>query len=304
MAPDDAEEAARDALTRRRNWGRWGSDDQRGAFNLITCDSIVRAARLVQTGVRVSLSRPFPTEEGSGNHDAVVHRTWKRSLEDGHGAGESGDAVTATWHSPLMTHLDALCHLWGDEGMWNGRDPEVEIDAGGSRWGGVEQWREGFVTRGVLLDVPRFRGERYVRQDRPVLGSELRQIAESSGCVPGPGDAVVVYSGLAAYEEENGPPKPDLRPGLHASCMEAIRDWDVSLVVWDMQDLTPSGLDAAPWSVHGVLYAYGVGLVDAVVLEPLVEACDRQNRREFLLLVLPLHIRGGTASAVNPVAVF
>jgi hypothetical protein len=83
-----------------------------------------------------------------------------------------------------------------------------------------------------------------------------------------------------------------------------VREWDCSLLVWDKQDLTPSGYDAVEWSVHGVLYAYGVGLVDGVALEPLVEQCRQQGRDEFLPLVMPLVITGGTASAVNPVAVF
>ena len=39
--------------------------------------------------------------------------------------------------------------------------------------------------------------------------------------------------------------RAELRPGLHASCMPVIREWDCSLLVWDMQDLTPSGYDAA-----------------------------------------------------------
>ena len=47
----------------------------------------------------------------------------------------------------------------------------------GTRWGGIEQWREGFICRGVLLDVPRHRGEPYVTQERPVHGSELVEIA-------------------------------------------------------------------------------------------------------------------------------
>ncbi|MGA3220860.1 MAG: cyclase family protein, partial [Acidimicrobiales bacterium] len=117
-------------------------------------------------------------------------------------------------------------------------------------------------------------------------------------------DALVVFSGLAAYERDNGPLQANRRPGLHASCLPVVREWDCSLLVWDKQDLTPSGYDAVEWSVHGVLYAYGVGLVDGVALEPLVEQCRQQGRDEFLPLVMPLVITGGTASAVNPVAVF
>src|SRR5213593_2471196 len=43
----------------RRNWGRWGPDDQVGAVNLITPQKRVAAAALVKTGRTVSLSRVF-----------------------------------------------------------------------------------------------------------------------------------------------------------------------------------------------------------------------------------------------------
>jgi kynurenine formamidase len=194
--------------------------------------------------------------------------------------------------------------MWDANGMWNGRDPDAEIGIDGTCWGGVEQWQEGFICRRVLLEVPRHRGEPCVTQERPVHGSELRSIMTENGIEPQAGNALVVHSGLAAYERENGSMQKDLRPGLHASCLPVIRDWDCSLLVWDMQDLTPSGYDAVKWSVHPVLYAYGVALVDSVVLEPLAEQCRLHGRSGFLLLVAPLVINGGTGSGVNPIAVF
>ena len=43
----------------RRNWGRWGADDQRGAINLITPAKRVAATRLVTRGRSVtSVNRP------------------------------------------------------------------------------------------------------------------------------------------------------------------------------------------------------------------------------------------------------
>jgi len=299
-----ADDDVRRWLTERRNWGRWGEDDQRGAFNLTTPQTVVAAARLVQTGVRVSLARPLPTEPGPSNPFPVIHTMRVHDHGRPNGSGESGDTVTATWHGPLMTHIDALCHVWDANGMWNGRDPQVEIGIGGSRWGGIEHWREGFISRGLLLDIPGHRNEPYVTQDRPVHGSELIEVAAASGLEPRPGDAIVVYSGQAAYECEQGPMRAELRPGLHASCMPVLREWDCSMLLWDMQDLTPSGFASATWSVHGVIYAYGIALVDCVVLEPLVEQSRRHDRNEFMLVVLPLYIEGGTGSAVNPVAVF
>src|ERR1051326_6309448 len=54
-------------IRERRNWGRWGKDDQVGALNLITPAKRVAATRLVKTGRSVSPSRPFPKEPGPNN---------------------------------------------------------------------------------------------------------------------------------------------------------------------------------------------------------------------------------------------
>ena len=60
-------------IRERRNWGRWGKDDQKGAINLITPARRVAAARLVKSGRSVSLSRPFPKEQGPNNTLPAQH---------------------------------------------------------------------------------------------------------------------------------------------------------------------------------------------------------------------------------------
>ena len=70
-----------------------------------------------------------------------------------------------------------------------------------------------------------------------------------------------------------------------------------------MMDARPNGYDL-PWGVHGMIFSYGVPLVDNALLQPLAEACTGEGRHEFLLIVAPLKVPGGTGSPVNPLAVF
>ncbi len=51
------------------NWGRWGPDDQMDAMNFITPEKRVAAARLVQSGRAVSLSREFPKGRALSSHN-------------------------------------------------------------------------------------------------------------------------------------------------------------------------------------------------------------------------------------------
>ena len=85
--------------------------------------------------------------------------------------------------------------------------------------------------------------------------------------------------------------------------MPFIRDHDVAVLVWDMKDARPNEY-GVPWGVHGVIYSYGVPLVDNALLQPLAEACAEEGRYEFLLIVAPLKVPGGTGSPVNPLVVF
>jgi hypothetical protein len=48
----------------------------------------------------------------------------------------------------------------------------------------------------------------------------------------------------------------------------------------------------------------GVGIVENLDLEKLVETARRLNRYEFMLTFAPLPVEGGTGSQINPVAVF
>lgn len=284
-------------LRDRSNWGRWGDDDQLGAINLITPEKRAQAAGLVRSGRAVSLSRDVPVTPGRNNPVPAQHyvRQHENAVTDYYGI---------SYHGYVTTHLDALCHVW-DTAMWNGRDPAREITSAGARFGSIDKWRDGITTRGVLLDVPRYRGEASVTIEKPVHGWELEAIAAAQGVALQPGDALVVYSGREAWQAANPawsgyrPPSP----GLHASCLPFLRDNDVALLAWDLMDAAPNEY-GVPWTVHGAIFAYGVALIDNALLQPLAEACAAEGRYEFMLTVAPVPWVGGTGSPVNPIALF
>ena len=293
-------------LSERRNWGRWGDKGSAGAMNLIDEEKRLQAIGLVEQGRTVSLSRPFPVTPTAENPRPAQHymQVWERP-------GNSGAAVDyygLIYHGTSTTHIDALCHVWDENGMWDGRKPEDTLTFSGANYGTVDDWSDGILTRGVLLDVPKHRGKPYVTVEEPVHGWELEDIAREQGVTLEPGDAVMVYSGREAFSADNGGIWADSvsgepRPGLHASCLPFVRDSDMSLLGWDMMDASPNEYDIG-WSVHGVIFAYGVALLDNALLEPLADACAEEGRYEFMISINPLNVIGGTGSPVNPIVVF
>lgn len=294
----------------RSNWGRWGVDDQLGCLNLITPEKRIAAAGLVRHGRSVSLSRKVvPAEEseaGAVQCDVSLHHLDESSVV-------AMDYFGLSYHGFATTHIDALCHVSMDGQIWNGRQASEVLQGGGVSWGDIEQWRSGIVTRGVLLDVPGSRGTRYVTPEEPVTGAELEKIARSRGIALEPGDAVLVHSGRTAWNEDREPwetlgPRwvdadaSSTRPGLHASCMEFLRDNDIAVLLWDMMDLAPSGYSLA-WSVHGAIRAFGLALIDNVSFDEVLPVTTEFDQWEFLLVAAPLRVQGGTGCPINPLAI-
>lgn len=290
-------------LRDRRNWGRWGDRGGAGAINLITAEKRLKAVSLAKTGRTVSLSRPFPVTPSIENPHPAQHFMMRNERPPG--GGSATDFYGIRYHGTATTHIDALCHVWNQDGMWDGRNPDDVITLSGSRYATIDEWSNGILTRGVLLDVPNHRGKPYVTEDEPVHGWELEDIAREEGVTLEPGDAVLVYSGREAYANDHGGAWGGgaTRPGLHASCLPFIRDNDMSILGWDMMDASPNEYDI-PWTVHGAIFAYGVALLDNSLLQPLAEACSEEGRYEFMLTINPLVVIGGTGSPVNPIAVF
>ena len=290
-------------LRDRRNWGRWGDKGSAGAMNLVTPEKRLSAVALVKTGRTVSLSRPFPVTPSVENQRPAQH--YMMTSDRPPGGGSATDYLGVYYHGMATTHIDALCHVWNRDGMWDGRDPSEVLTFTGARYGTIDQWSDGILTRGILLDVPKHRGKPYVTLDEPVHGWELDQIVNEAGLALEPGDAVMVYSGRETYAQDHGGfwGGGAERPGLHASCLPFIRDNDISILGWDMMDAMPNEY-GIPWTVHGAIFAYGIALLDNALLQPLARACAEEATDQFMLTINPLKVIGGTGSPVNPIAVF
>ena len=72
-----------------------------------------------------------------------------------------------------------------------------------------------------------------------------------------------------------------------------------------VSDVLPSRVEGVPLPVHTVaIVALGLHLLDNLDLDGLASACAEEGRAAFLVTVAPLVLAGGTASPVNPIAVF
>jgi kynurenine formamidase len=169
--------------------------------------------------------------------------------------------------------------------------------------------REGIVSRGVLLDLPRLRGVPWLEGGAEITPDELSAAEKAQGVRVESGDILLIAGGRDARREKEGPwsPLEGGLAGLHPECIPWLRERDVAVLGSDgVSDALPGRrIEGWPLPIHQcTLVAMGVHLLDNLMLGRLREACARNRRFEFLLTVAPLRVDRGTGSPVNPIAIF
>lgn len=288
------------------NWGRWGDDDQLGTLNLITQQKRVEAARLVESGVSISLARNLETSTppDSTYHplEHKMHYTGIEPLAEMY----SEDSFSLRYHGLGHSHLDALCHVFHEGRMYNGFDQTMVTD-GGCQALSVVNSSQGFFTRGVLIDIPWLKDLPYLEPATAIFPEDLDAWATKTGVEIDPGDVVLIRTGRWARPDAEGLLDTyDSLAGLHASSVEWLRDRDVAAVGTDAgSDVLPSRVEGQWAPVHKLLLvAMGTPIFDNLDLEELSREAKRQGRWKFLFTVAPLRIPGGTGSPLNPIATF
>ena len=295
------------------NWGRWGADDELGALNFLTPERRAEAGTLVRAGVTVSLAHDFPVspspETPSPAHHHMLASGDARDSNGIPGYEASRDYIGTEVHGMGITHLDALCHMFVRGEMYNGR-PAEQVRSTGALANTVMSTADGLVGRGVFLDIPRVRGVEYLEGNAAITVADLEAAEAAQGSPVRRGDLLIVGGGRDARKAaQHGRLDPfrDGMAGLHPQCLPWLHEREVALLMGDgISDMTP-GLGVADWPfpVHQIgITGMGLHLVDNVDLSRLVPTSAAQQRWEFLCVVAPLRIPGGTGCPVNPVAIF
>lgn len=201
--------------------------------------------------------------------------------------------------------MDALGHFFWERKMDNGR-PSAAVNAEqGATFGSVEALKDGIVTRGVLLDLPRLKGKPWLEAGEGIFPEDLEAAERAQGVRVTEGNALLVRTGWYARRLQHGPwPNPRERPGLHAATLPWLHERKVALIAADAaQDVMPSGYERVAQPVHQVgIVALGLCLLDNCQFEELAATCAARNRWEHLFIVAPLRLRGATGSPVTPLA--
>jgi kynurenine formamidase len=166
------------------------------------------------------------------------------------------------------------------------------------------------VGRGVLLDIPRLRGTKWLDPGEAVTRVDLEECVADQGVSIGEGDILVLRTGHHARRLELGPwdngPAGEGKAGLHVDAIPWMHEKRIAAFLPDGDGETvPSVVDGIDYPIHPLqVVAMGMLVSDSLQFEDLARACEEEGRYEFMVVGLPLVLGGGTGSPWNPIAIF
>ncbi len=297
-----------------KNWGKWGPDDEIGTMNYVTPAKVREAAGLVRSGRRVSMAIPINTVAGPDNPNQAIHMVTQAHdvPVDGSKVRFALDFLGMAAHGDCHTHVDALCHISYDGLTYNGRKADEVMMSNGATCQDMDAYHDGIVGRGVLLDIPKLRGVKWLEPGDAVRRAELEEAAAATGVALGEGDFLVLRTGhhrrrleLGAWD--NGPPPTgEGKAGIHVDAIPWMHELKLAAFLPDGDGETvPSVVDGMGYPIHPLqVVAMGMLVSDSLQFEDLAKAVEEEGRSEFMVVGLPLRILGGTGSPWNPIAIF
>ena len=259
------------------------------------------ALKLVHEGVSVSLAHTIEKDPAPDNPRPLGQAM---TLDT---AGHAMDLYTIWYHGSVITHIDSLCHYSFQGKIYNGFDRSNIKEGPGCPQNGVENQKNGIMTRGILVDMPLLKNVPYLEPGTAVTAADLEAWEKFAGLKIRAGDALFLRTGRWAQRAQKGPWNVAVNAaGFHASVLPWLKQRDVALLGNDaVTDVQPSGVEGSPRPIHQVaIVAMGLPLVDVMDLEAIAKEASARKRWEFLLTAAPVPVLGGTGFPLNPIATF
>ncbi len=302
------------------NWGKWGPDDEVGSLNYLTAEQVFLGAASIRTGdvftLQVQIGKEGSPDPVWPNRTSAV-RTPK--MDEGYflrgeapeprgGHHYADDKIDMFLQG--STQYDALGHLWYDGKIWNGYDATTTI--GSLKKASVLSIAErGVVGRGVLIDMARFRGKKWLDRAEAFTHHDLMAAAAAQGCEISKRDILVIRTGWIGrfYQVPASEFYADWNePGLVYSreLVEWFQEREIPNLVTDTianeQSFDPeTGIEMR---LHCALMRnLGIAMTEICWLDDLAEACAADARWTFLYAAAPLKVVGASGGPVNPIVV-
>ena len=315
-------EAIRELCEQYGNWGRWGTEDEKGTLNLVRPEHVVSAARLVRDGRTITMALPYDEngpQTGNLGRFNPIHLMIRdgadaiagSSIRDFYGGVDkhfrgTDDLIIMPLQSG--TQWDAPGHVVFENKIYNGFGAEW-VSSKGALKGSVANACDSMVGRGVLLDVARARGVDWLEPGYAITGEDLDRACELAGLEVGVADFVFIRTGAMTRARAAGTWGDYAggdAPGLGLESVPWVAERDIAAVATDTWGLEvrPNQTPDVAQPLHIVfITAMGLWLGEIFDLDPLAEDCAADGVYEFMFCGPPLPFTRAVGSPLNPMAI-
>jgi kynurenine formamidase len=298
-----AQEAWSPPAASERCPSKWGADDRRGSMNLMTPAQAKAAADLIQSGEMVELGRTLEQNMplfGTRRFDVHLKRTFMNPQASQRGSNEE---LVVTEIGQVGTQLDGFTHQTIGDELYNCINVEEIASRGGFTEMGIDELGMVF-TRGVLIDVAGLKGVEILPDEYEITVQDLEAALQRQNLELKEGDAVLIHTGWGRLWGEDNERYNNSTPGIGVAAAEWLIERNPILIGadnWPVEVSPSKTMPEASLPVHQIALAVnGVHLLENLKLDELAG----RDRSEFAFVLQPIKVKGGTGSAVAPVAVF
>jgi len=292
---------------------RYGADDQIGTLNEITPQVVRAATALVKTGEVVDLGRVLdegaPKFPGRYWHQTVDISPHVTNLRRPDAVGKGWGKSQINWITEIQagtfqvgTQLDSIGHIQVGDRFYNGWTTRDVVEGWGLNRFGMETVPP-IITRGVLVDIARFKGTPRLEKGYVITVAEVKAVLERQSIELRAGDAVLFHTGWGALWGKDNEQFLAGEPGPGMELVSWLYEQHVSITGADTWSYGPvPGEDPErPFLVPQTMYVK-MGLFG---LENLAtEELAKRQVYEFMFVLTHAKTRGSTAAVIAPAAVF
>jgi kynurenine formamidase len=280
---------------------RWGAADQRGAANRITPAKVLEAKNAIQKGQIYQLGHVYEAGMPMFGTRHFSIRIPQAFAMPGKNEAVYHDEVISGELGQIGTQFDGLGHLGMGDLFYNGNRRSEFAQAEGLTKLGIENVGA-IVTRGVLIDVAKFKGVDQLPGSYEITVADLKGALQKQNVQIRSGDVVLIHTGWSSLWMKDNTKYGATEPGIGVAAAQFLADAEVVVVgadTWGVEVMpNPDASLSAP--VHQLLLARnGIYLHENLITAELA----RDNAYEFMYSFAPLRLKGATGSPGNPIAI-
>jgi kynurenine formamidase len=281
----------------------YGPSDEIGAANLITPETVLKAAKLVKTGKTYPLAVPIDK-----NLPAFRHRSFHlTNIQPNEAGGATMGPNKFTFNDELVvgwtgvgTQLNGIGHIGINNVYYNGNKAQDFVTVEGVTKLGIEKVPP-IVARGVVLDMTAIYGQPIVAENTEFTVADIEKALKRQGITIQKGDVVLFNTGWLELIGKDNEKFLGVEPGIGMEAAQWLADKGIIAFGGDTwaSEIYPAK-DGREFPVNQFMLAkrgiYNLELIDS-------RALVRDQAWEFLFVLGQPLYKGSTQVNINPVAI-